>query len=160
MGGPFFCDTLRAEARKGTSAARKTCRGHVLVPVCVSRRGSAASEPRRPRAGDRTRKGNSTKAFLAHIPFLTVCGNADRKTCGQPKRRPLQRSGLLFWKCAAGRFEPAVRQFRCRRKLPPVWTPSCTMKNAWGSSSCITCCRVPISYLDRHTHSTCTSSPV
>ena len=160
MGGPVFCDTQRAEARKGTSAARKTCRGHVLVPVCVSRRGSAASEPRRLRAGDRTRKGNSIKVFLAHIPFLTVCGNADRKTCGQPKRRPLQRSGLLFWKCAAGRFEPAVRQFRCRRKLPPVWTPSCTMKNAWGSSSCITCCRVPISYLDRHTHSTCTSSPV
>ena len=159
-GWSCFCDTLRAEARKGTSAARKTCRGHVLVPVCVSRRGSAASEPRRLRAGDRTRKGNSTKVFLAHIPFLTVCGNADRKTCGQPKRRPLQRSGLLFWKCTAGRFEPAVRQFRCRRKLPPVWTPSCTMKNAWGSSSCITCCRVPISYLDRHTHSTCTSSPV
>ena len=42
----FFWNIPRAEARKGTSAARKTCRGHVLVPVCVSRRGSAASEPR------------------------------------------------------------------------------------------------------------------
>ena len=104
--------------------------------------------------------GNPSKVPPSHSPFLAVGGSADNKTCGQPKRRPLQRSGLLFWKCAAGRFEPAVRQFRCRRKLPPVWTPSCTMKNAWGSSSCITCCRVPISYLDRHTHSTCTSSPV
>ncbi len=35
----FFWNVPRAEARKGTSAARKTCRGHVLVPVCASRRG-------------------------------------------------------------------------------------------------------------------------
>ena len=160
MGGPVFCDTQRAEARKGTSAARKTCRGHVLVPVCVSRRGSAASEPRRLRAGDRTRKGNSIKVFLAHIPFLAVGGSADNKTCGQSqKETPSVRMVFSFWN-VAGRLELAVRQFRCRRKFPPVWTPSCTMKNAWGSSSCITCCRVPISYLDRHTHSTCTSSPV
>ena len=35
----FFWNVPRAEARKGTSAARKTCWGHVLVPVCASRRG-------------------------------------------------------------------------------------------------------------------------
>ena len=146
----FFLE-CRGQARKGTSAARKTCRGHVLVPVCVSRRGSAA----------RNARGGTRQRFPPHTPpSLRYARRTNNKTCGQPKRRPLQRSGLLFWKCAAGRFEPAVRQFRCRRKLPPVWTPSCTMKNAWGSSSCITCCRVPISYLDKHTHSTCTSSPV
>ena len=156
----FFCDTLRAEARKGTSAARKTCRGHVLVPVCVSRRGSAASEPRRLRAVIEREWGNPSKVPPSHSPFLAVGGSADNKTCGQSqKETPSVRMVFSFWN-VAGRFEPAVRQFRCRRKLPPVWTPSCTMKNAWGSSSCITCCRVPISYLDRHTHSTCTSSPV
>ena len=39
LGGLVFWNVPRAEARKGTSAARKTCRRHVLVPVCVSRRG-------------------------------------------------------------------------------------------------------------------------
>ena len=33
---------------QGTSEARETCRGHVLVPACVWRPGWAASEPRRP----------------------------------------------------------------------------------------------------------------
>ena len=33
---------------QGTSKARETCRGHVLVPACVWRPGWAASEPRRP----------------------------------------------------------------------------------------------------------------
>ena len=33
---------------QGTSEARETCRGHVLVPACVWRSGRAASEPRRP----------------------------------------------------------------------------------------------------------------
>ena len=34
--------------KQGTSEARETCRGHVLVPACVWRPGWAASEPRRP----------------------------------------------------------------------------------------------------------------
>ena len=46
--GWCFFWSSRAEARKGTSAARKTCRWHVLVSVCVWRPGRAASEPRRP----------------------------------------------------------------------------------------------------------------
>ena len=46
----FFFLHLSAGQRleQGTSEARETCRGHVLVPACVWRPGWAASEPRRP----------------------------------------------------------------------------------------------------------------
>ena len=99
--GWCFFRSSRAEARNGTSAARKTCRWHVLVPVCVWRPGRAASEPRRPlqkkdtrrgvflfgaalllrksgrlRAGDLTCKGNPAKVSLAYIPFLAIYRSA------------------------------------------------------------------------------------
>ena len=99
--GWCFFRSSRAEARKGASAARKTCRWHVLVPVCVWRPGRAASEPRRPlqkkdtrrgvflfgaalllrksgrlRAGDLTCKGNPIKVSLAYIPFLAIYRSA------------------------------------------------------------------------------------
>ena len=77
--GWCFFRLSRAEARKGTSAARKTCRWHVLVPVCVWRPGRAASEPRRLRAGDLTCKGNPTKVSLAYIPFLAIYRSAHRQ---------------------------------------------------------------------------------
>ena len=53
----FFWNVPRAEARKGTSAARKTCRGHVLVPVCVSRapRRSPSCQPSPARCRGRDR---------------------------------------------------------------------------------------------------------
>ena len=42
---------------QGTSEARETCRGHVLVPACVWRSGRAASEPRRPLQNNTIRQG-------------------------------------------------------------------------------------------------------
>ena len=82
------------------------------MPVCVSRRGSAASEPRRLRAGDRTRKGNSIKVFLAHIPFLAVGGSADNKTCGQSQIRQKLRityviRNFCFFDMSIPQSEPA-----------------------------------------------------
>ena len=55
--GWCFFRSSRPEARKGTSAARKTCRWHVLGPVRVWWPGRAASEPRRPLQKKDTRRG-------------------------------------------------------------------------------------------------------
>ena len=85
MGGPVFCDTQRAEARKGTSAARKTCRGHVLVPVCVSRRGSAASEPRRLRAVIERARETRLKFSLHTFPSLRYAGMQTAKPADSQK---------------------------------------------------------------------------
>ena len=49
---------------QGTSEARETCRGHVLVPACVWRPGWAASEPRRPLQKE-------TPSF--RMVFLCIC---------------------------------------------------------------------------------------
>ena len=47
-----------------------------------------------------------------------------------------------------------------RSKLPVVDTPSSTMTKAWGSISAMAWRREAISYLFRHTHSTCTGLSV
>ena len=49
---------------------------------------------------------------------------------------------------------------RWRSKLPVVDTPSSTMTKAWGSISAMAWRREAISYLFRHTHSTCTGLSV
>ena len=48
QGGVFLHLPTGQRLEQGTSEARETCRGHVLVPACVWRPGWAASEPRRP----------------------------------------------------------------------------------------------------------------
>ena len=50
FGWSCFLWHAAGQGSKGYERSEKNVPGHVLVPVCVSRRGSAASEPRRPRA--------------------------------------------------------------------------------------------------------------
>jgi len=92
MGYSFWNNAPRDEARKGTSAARKTCRGHVLVPVCVSRRGSAASEPRRPLQKHHPTGG----VFFVCASALTVvsagCRRLPQPTAGTLPRKRLASS--------------------------------------------------------------------
>ena len=77
--GWCFFRSSRAEARKGASAARKTCRWHVLVPVCVWRPGRAASEPRRPLQKNTTHQGGVFCIYRAAGDVLTVMQAAQKR---------------------------------------------------------------------------------
>ena len=59
-----------------------------------------------------------------------------------------------------GTFCDSVIYAKWRSKLPVVDTPSFTMTKAWGSISAMAWRREAISYLFRHTHSTCTGLSV
>ena len=158
--GVFFLECRGPRLERARAQREKRAGGTFWCPCAC--RGAAAPRASLVACGRVIERARETRLkFSLHtFPSSRYAGVQTAKPVDNQKEDHSKGVAFFFWKCAAGRFEPAVRQFRCRRKLPPVWTPSCTMKNAWGSSSCITCCRVPISYLDRHTHSTCTSSPV
>ncbi len=64
---------------QGTSAARKTCRWHVLVPVCVWRPGRVASEPRRPLQNNTTHQGGVSCIYRAAGDVLTVMQAAQKR---------------------------------------------------------------------------------
>ena len=104
------------------------------MPVCVWRRKSAASEPRRLRAGDLTRKGNPTKVSLAYIPFLAIYRSAhgQQNLRAITKRNTIRQDGVSFVKSGRGskraraeREKHAGGMFRCPcacggAKAPPA----------------------------------------
>ena len=64
----FFGMYRRPRLERARAQREKTCRRHVLVPVCVSRRGSAASEPRRVLLGAHRRVSRLPPAVAARQP--------------------------------------------------------------------------------------------
>ena len=114
---------------QGTSEARETCQGHVLVPACVWRSGWAAGEPRRPlqkiapsqqggvffaftgRAKARTGHERSERnmpgaCFGARVRVAVRLGR-QRASSPAPKRNTILKDGVSFWN-AAGRTKLAA----------------------------------------------------
>ncbi len=79
--------------------------------------------------------------------------------CGRFVNRPYNMTPPPGWP-GGGTFCDSVIHAKWRSKLPVVDTPSSTMTKAWGSISAMAWRREAISYLFRHTHSTCTGLSV
>ena len=79
QGGVFLHLPAGQRLEQGTSEARETCRGHVLVPACVWRPGWAASEPRRPLQKNTTHQGGVFCIYRAAGDVLTVMQAAQKR---------------------------------------------------------------------------------
>ena len=102
----FFFLHLSAGQRleQGTSEARETCRGHVLVPACVWRPGWAASEPRRPLQNNTIRQGG--------VFFFAFIGRAEARTGHERSERNMPGA------CFGARVRVAARLGRQRASSP------------------------------------------